>query len=401
MNEVQPLSGIRVIDFTQVFAGPFASFQLSLLGADVIKIEDPRGGDILRGYAHGGDGMGGMGGSFIAINSGKKSVALNLKDPDALAIAKRLIADGDVLIENFRAGVLDRLGLSWAACKEINPRLVYVTLSGFGPDGPLKDFPAYDHTMQAMSGMMLLNGEEGADPLKVGFPVIDTFAGYVAGFATLAGLAQRNQTGEGQFIDVAMLDASLVLMTSMVTPYLNAGVEPPRLGNRGYSTSPTSDLFETGNGTLSLGANTQDQYERLCRAIGAEDLVTDPRFSTRKARGENAAALRAALTRILADKPATEWEVIISAERVPAAKVRSVMESCAHPQLASRNLFQSIPMSRSDDRQIRVMNSGFRSDFNGAREPSPMLGEHTAAVLDDLGVSPEVLEALRARGAAR
>jgi CoA:oxalate CoA-transferase len=396
---IRPLSGVRVIDFTQVFAGPFCTFQLSLLGAEVIKVESTAGGDTLRGYRLGRDGMGGQGGSFIAINAGKKSVALNLKTEGGREAAKRLVASGDVLVENFRTGVLDRFGLSWKQCQEINKRLIYVTMSGFGANGPLKDYAAYDHTMQAMSGMMSLNGEPGSPPVKVGFPVVDSFTGYVAAFGTLAALLQRAQTGEGQFIDVSMLDASLVLMTSMVIPYLNAGIEPKQPGNRGYSGSPTSDLFETIDGHLSLGANTQDQFENLCEAIGAPQIAADPRFAARDGRMANHEALSQALREVFAKRPVEEWEEVINAAGVPAAKLRTILEACGHPQLEGRNLFQRLPMSRKDPTQISVMNNGFKADWNGVDQPSPMLGEHTDAVLGGLGYSADELAALRDGGA--
>jgi CoA:oxalate CoA-transferase len=398
---VKPLAGVRVVDCTQVFAGPFCTYQLALLGAEVVKIEPPDRGDTLRFYRHGaGDPMGGMGGSFISINAGKRSVGLDLKHPSGKAVMEKLIAGADLLTENFRHGVMDRLGFGWERCRAINPKLVYVSLSGFGADGPLADWPAFDHTMQAMSGMMSLNGVPGAPAAKVGFPVIDSFAGYVAAFAALAALRQRDLTGEGQFVDVAMLDAALVLMTSMTTPYLNSGREPAPLGNRGYSGSPTSDLFKAGNGEISLGANTQAQYEALVEAIGAPELAEDPRFATLELRIANQQALREALEAIFGAADCEHWEERINAAGVPASKLRTVMEACAHPQLAGRDLFQPLPMSRQDSRPITVLNGGFKAGWNGASEPSPLLGEHTDEVLAALGYSAVEISRLRSEGAA-
>ena len=396
---VKPLDGVRIIDCTQVFAGPFCTYQLALLGADVIKIETPGRGDTLRGYQHGaGDPMGGMGGSFISINAGKRSLALDLKHQGGKAVLERLIAGADALVENFRNGVMDRLGFGWERCRAINPRLVYASLSGFGAQGPLADYPAFDHTMQAMSGMMFLNSPPGAPPAKVGFPVIDSFAGYVAAFGVLAALTQRDRTGEGQLVDVAMLDAALVLMTSMTTPYLNSGREPAPLGNRGYSGSPTSDLFAARNGRLSLGANTQVQFESLCLAIGAPELSSDPRFLTLELRIANEPDLRQALEDILTTQDAEHWEPLINTVGVPACKLRTIMEACAHPQLADRDLFQSLTMSREDDRPVTVLNSGFKAGWNGADQPSPLLGEHTDEVLAQIGCSPDEINRLRSSG---
>jgi len=397
---MKPLQGVRVVDFTQVFAGPFCTYQLSLLGAEVIKIEAPGVGDTLRGYRHGaGDAMGGMGGSFISINAGKKSVAVNLKHASGKALLRRLIESGDVLVENFRNGVMDRHGFSWEACKAINPRLIYASLSGFGASGPFKDWPAFDHTMQAMTGMMSLNGEPGDPPMKVGFPVIDAFTGYVAAFGILAALRQRDGTGQGQFVDVSMFDASLVLMTSMVVPYLNAGEQPKQLGSRGYSGSPTSDLFRTRDGHISLGANTQTQYELLCRAIEASELIDDPRFATHAARIDNDVALRAALEAIFATDDADAWELRINAAGVPASKLRTVFEACGLPHLQERGLMLNTKMSQKDDRDVTVLNNGFRADWNGIDAPSPMLGQHTDEVLAGLGCSEAEIAALRQEGA--
>ena len=397
---MKPLEGVRVIDFTQVFAGPFCTYQLSLLGAEVIKVEAPGGGDALRGYGHGaGDAMGGMGGSFISINGGKKSVAVNLKPEAGKALLRSLIESGDILVENFRNGVMERNGFSWEACKALNPRLVYASMSGFGSTGPYKDWPAFDHTMQAMTGMMSLNGEPGDPPMKVGFPVIDAFTGYVAAFGILAALRQRDQTGEGQLVDVSMFDASLVLMTSMVVPYLNAGQQPKQLGSRGYSGSPTSDLFAARDGHVSLGANTQPQYEALCRAIGAPQLVDDPRFKTLKDRIANDVALRAAIEGIFATDDAEVWEARINAAGVPASKLRTVFEACSLPHLAERGLMIPNKMSQKDDRDITVLNNGFRADWNGIDTPSPMLGQHTDEVLISLGISEREIAALRQEGA--
>jgi crotonobetainyl-CoA:carnitine CoA-transferase CaiB-like acyl-CoA transferase len=398
---MKPLQGVRVVDFTQVFAGPFCTYQLALLGAEVIKIEAPGVGDVLRGYAHGsGDPQGGMGGSFISINGGKKSVAVNLKSPAGREVLKGLIADADVVVENFRNGVMDRNGLSWEACKAVNPRLIYATLSGFGATGPYKDWPAFDHTMQAMTGMMSLNGEPGEPPMKVGFPVIDGFTGYVAAFAIMAALRQRDATGEGQFVDVAMFDASMVLMTSMVAPYLNAGRQPERLGSRGYSGSPTSDLFRAGGDShISLGANNQGQYELLCKAIGAPQLIADPRFATHAARVEHDVDLRSELEAIFATADAEVWEQKINAAGVPASKLRTVFEATGLPYLEERGLMIHTKMSQKDDRDIKVLNTGFRTDWSGIDAPPPLLGQHTEEVLLGLGRTSDEIAALRQEGA--
>ncbi|MCP5145933.1 MAG: CoA transferase [Gammaproteobacteria bacterium] len=398
MTTDRPLSGIRIADFTQVFAGPFCTHQLVLLGAEAEKIEPVGVGDILRKYKHGGDQMGGTSGSFISINAGKKSIELDLKNARGREVAERMVATADVVVENFRAGVMTRLGFSWERCRELNPRIVYASLSGYGADGPMKHFPAYDHNMQAMSGMMTLNGAEKDPYMKVGFPLIDSFAGYTAAFAILAALRQRDRTGEAQYVDIAMLDASIVLMTSMVVPYMNAGRAPPRTGNRGYSGSPTADVFAARNGQLSLGANWPYQYEALCQALGLPELIDDARFATRDSRIANEIELRTLLEAKLQQEDAEFWEDHLNAAGVPASKVRTIAEAVALEQLQMRNLFQSVPVSHGDERSVKILNNGFRAEWNGVSDPSPLLGEHTDEILSRLGFNQQAIESLRAEG---
>lgn len=399
LPQTRPLTGIRVADFTQVFAGPFCTHQLTLLGAEVEKVEPVGVGDILRKYKHGGDPMGGLSGSFISINAGKKSIELDLKSDAGRAIAEKMIAEADIVVENFRPGVMDRLGLSWERCRELNPRIIYASISGYGAEGPMRHYPAYDHNMQAMSGMMSLNGSEGDPYMKVGFPLIDSFAGFTCAFAILAALRQRDQTGEAQRIDTAMLDVSLVLMTSMVVPYMNAGKEPPRTGNRGYSGSPTADIFRCNDGQISLGANWPYQYEALCNALGKPELITDPRFLTKEDRITNDAALREALEAALSQADGAHWENVLNGVGVPTSKVRTVGEACALDQVQGRNLFQTVPVSRDDPQAVQVLNSGFVADWNGIEAPPPMMGEHSDEILTRLGYDHTQIAAIRAEGA--
>lgn len=395
---IRPLTGIRVVDFTQVFAGPFCTHQLTLLGAEVEKIEPVGVGDILRKYKHGGDPMGGLSGSFISINAGKKSIELDLKSDAGREIAEKMIAEADIVVENFRPGVMERLGFSWERCRELNPRLIYASISGYGADGPMRLFPAYDHNMQAMSGMMSLNGDEGDPYMKVGFPLIDSFAGFTTAFAILAALRQRDQTGAGEFLDVAMLDVSMVLMTSMVVPYMNAGKEPPRVGNRGYSGKPTADIFPCRDGFVSLGANWQYQVEALFRTIGEPGMIEDPRFATETARAAHEGELRTALEAALAHEDGEYWEAVLNAAGVPTSKVRTVGEGLQLDQLQGRNLFQTVPVSNEDPREVRVLNSGFVAGWNGVDAPPPMMGEHSVEILTRLGYDAEAIATLRAAG---
>ena len=255
------LAGTLVVDFSHVMAGPYASHLLRLLGAEVIKIESPGVGDALRNY--GADRRyDGMSPAFIAVNAGKKSLALNLKHPPALAAVRRLIGRADVVLENFRPGVMGRLGLDYESVRALQPRIVYCSVSGYGQSSPRRDWPAIDNIVQATSGMMSLSGENGDGPMRVGFPVVDTLTGQTAAFAIVAALLRRERTGGGEHIDVAMFDAAIAFMTSAVVPYLVTGKTLERTGNIGYSGQPTSAVFEASDGRqLSLGVVQQSQFE--------------------------------------------------------------------------------------------------------------------------------------------
>jgi CoA:oxalate CoA-transferase len=396
----KPLDGIKVIDLTHVMAGPYCTFQLVLLGADVIKVERADdGGDEFRYYGS-IPGEKDCGPAFSSVNAGKRSLTLNLKSEAGKQVLTRLLAKGDVLVENFRPAALRNLGFGWEDNRRINPRLIHCSLTGFGHAGPLRDNPAYDHTVQAVCGLMSLTGDEGSAPMKAGFPMVDTFTGYMGAFAILAALLQREKTGVGQFIDVAMLDSALALMTAMVCPYLIAGEKPRRVGNRGYNGSPTSDTFATQNKPLAIGANTQKQFEALCRVIGAERLIPDPRFLNGKLRIANAGPLRGEIEKDLAKRPAEEWEGMLNAASVPAATVQTIPEICAHPHLAGRNLFLEVPLPASG-RKTTILNAGFLCDHDGpsVQNGPPRLGQHTDQVLSEIGFSPEEVQALRNAGA--
>lgn len=391
----QPLQGITVIDATHVMAGPFCTHLLKLLGARIIKIERPVEGDVMRHYDRDPQ-YSEMAPPFMAFNAGKESITLNLKAPQAVEIIKRLAAKSDVLIENYRPGVMDRLGLGYETLSGINPRLVYCAISGFGQSGPLRDNPAYDHIVQGVCGVMTLTGEPGSAPTKVGFPMIDTFTGYSAAFATMAALLQRAQSGRGQFIDVAMLDSALVLMSSMVVPFLTTGVAPEKVGNRGFNGSPTSDTFEALDMPLTLGANTQKQFEQLCAVLSCEQLVGDARFAAADSRIANADALHAALAPHLRKRPAREWEKLLNTAGVPAGAVRSIPDVLAEPHLDTRNLV--LPLAPSSQGHTGYgLGLGFQLQDNNPAQlgAPPILGEHTRPVLSELGYSDADIDALQ------
>jgi crotonobetainyl-CoA:carnitine CoA-transferase CaiB-like acyl-CoA transferase len=382
------LAGIRVIDFSHVMAGPYASHLLRLLGAEVIKIESPGIGDAMRNY--GADRRyDGMAPAFIAVNAGKKSLVLNLKHAPAREAARRLIGGADVVLENFRPGVMQRLGLDYETVRELQPRLVYCSVSGYGQHSPRRDWPAIDNIVQATSGMMSLSGENGDGPMRVGFPVVDTLTGQTAAFAIVAALLRRERTGSGEYIDVAMFDAALAFMASAVVPYLVTGKTLERTGNVGYSGQPTSAVFDAGDGRqISLGVVQQPQFETLARVVKCDRWLSDPRFTTPDLRRRNSQAMRAELEAVFATQPAATWEQQLSNAGVPCGMVRDVSEAVALDGLDERGIRIPLHVSGLPDRQqVDIVSAGFKfsQDSPHIDEPPPRAGEHADAILESLG----------------
>ena len=378
------LEGIRIADFSHVMAGPYATHLLRLMGAEVIKIEAPGRGDAMRYY--GADRRyDGMAPAFIGVNAGKKSVVLNLKESEDLEAARELIRRSDVLVENFRPGVMGRFGLGYDSVSELNPDLVYCSVSGYGQSGPRRDWPAIDNIVQATSGMMSLGGDPDGPPSRVGFPVVDTLTGQTAAFAILGSLFRRQREGGGEYLDIAMFDATLAFMTSAVVPYLVTGRALERTGNVGYSGQPTSAVYPAGDGRyLSLGVVQQAQFELLVKLLGQPQWLTDDRFADPDARRENARAMRDELTAVFLTRDAETWEAELSAAGIPCGVVREVSEAMSLPGLDLRSL--KLPMRIAglpDSGAVSVLDLGISgsSDDAGELGPPPRLGEHTDEVL--------------------
>ena len=390
-----PLAGTRVLDLTNVLAGPFACHQLAHLGAEVIKLEAVGRGDLARNL--GADpalSAQGMGISFLAQNAGKTSLTLNLKDPRGKDILRQLVREADVLVENFRPRVMERLDLGYDSLRSENPRLIYCAISGFGQDGPWADNPAYDQIVQGAAGVMSITGDQ--TPLRVGYPLSDTVGGLTAAMAITAALSA---TPRGCFIDVSMLEATLATMGWVVSNHLIGGVEPARHGNENPTSAP-SGTFQASDGLLNIAANKDEQWEALARYLGREDLLGRAEFATREDRKSNRLRLRAELETVLTTRPAQEWANALNKIGVPAGPVLSVPQALAHPQVAERGMIAQFPAPDGVGRDISLLRTGFSIDGERPKvdRPPPVLGADTDRILGELGFSAIQITELRAEG---
>ena len=397
MSGARPFEGVKILDFTQVLAGPYASFQLALMGADVIKVERREGEDARRTPLSREWAERGMASGWMAINGGKRSLTLDLQKPEAREIIRRLAAEADVVMENFRPGVMARLGLGYDDLAKINPKLIYAAVSGFGHTGPDSPEAGYDGKIQAMSGIMSITGHEETGPVRAGFAVCDTLTGMTMAFGVASALFQRTHTGIGQFVDISMLDATLAFLAGPIADWTVTGHKQMQSGNQAVSRKPTANLFRAGDGWLLLAVNNDKQYDALMKALGLEHSFADPRFADWFLRNENAPALRALIEEKLAADTPRNWEDRLNAAGAPSASIWRIEEVIEHRQVKARGLMQTV---ESPWGPLRFAGSGVTLAHGTPRldKLAPLLGADTDAILASVGFGQAEIAALHDGG---
>jgi len=392
------LTGVRVLDLTNVLSGPFCTLHLALLGAEVVKVENPKAGDLARvlGNVPKLNKML-MGTSFLAQNANKRSLTLNLKAEEGKDVFKKLVAKADVVVENFRPDVMPRLGLGYPVLAGINPRLVYCGISGFGQTGPDADKPAYDQIIQGLSGVMDVNGDERLHPLRAGFPLCDTVGGLNAAFAILAALYHRERTGEGQMIDVALIDSIMPLMGWVAANLLIGGQAPIPMGNDNFTAAP-SGTFRTLDGHVNIAANKQEQWEALAEVVGVPELKTDPRFAERDQRKKNRRALTPLLEARLKQQPTAHWVEALNARDVPSGDILSLGCALTQPQVAHRGALQTVEVEGVGALKLFGLTAKLSKTPGAIDSPPPRLGAHTEEILTGLGYAKADVAAFREKG---
>ncbi|MCZ6642163.1 MAG: CaiB/BaiF CoA-transferase family protein [Gammaproteobacteria bacterium] len=398
----QAFEGIRVIDFTQVLAGPFATQQIATLGADVIKIELPGVGDQTRALTLGEDpDSKPPRGAFMSCNLGKRSITLDLKTEEAKSIVHALVATADVVVENFRPGVMASLGFDYETLAAIQQGLIYCSVSGYGQTGPKSGYPAYDGAIQADSGMMSLNGHTETGPTRTGYMPVDMATALNAAFAIAAALYRKKVTGEGQYLDVAMMDTAIVMQTPQVSSYLfNQGNLPELIGNKSPSGHPTGNVFQTTDGHIQIVALRATQVQSFFTVLGCETLLDDPAYATAKARMAIYDEVFDMVSEKLGKDTTSNWIEKLVAANVPCADIRRVDQVVLDEQFEHRKTFIDIPSRFTEGETVRLVRAGYQTNVDGPQgnAPPPRLGEHTDELLTEIGYSQPDIEALRKRG---
>lgn len=394
--------GVRVIDFSQVLAGPFAAGQLALLGADVIKIEQPGQGDQMRTMMANNELAAlKLSPTFLGVNTNKRGITIDLKHPDASQIVHRLLSGADVVIENFKAGVIERLGYGYEAVRTVKPDIIYCSISGYGQQGPMAGKAAYDGAIQAASGMMSVTGTPDSGPLRVGYMPVDISTGITAAFAISSALFRRTQTGESQHLDVAMLDSAMTLLGPNIAKYLMVGQTTERVGNASPTAQGTANTWSTMDGHIQMTVITDAMTAKMCAVFEQPELADDPRFASVQGRVEHADEIVAIIGGILAEKSTAAWIESLGNAGVPVAPVHSIDQLMNFPQLEHRGVMMTMPAPPGMEGEITVTGAGFHAS-NGEPEGTragPLLGQHTDEVLAEIGYDDDAIRAFRETGA--
>tara|TARA_B100001059_G_scaffold230307_1_gene264329 strand:- start:313 stop:1518 length:1206 start_codon:yes stop_codon:yes gene_type:complete len=396
----KPLKGIKVLDLTGVLAGPYCTYQLALLGADVIKMENLQNGDWTR---EGGKDKSlvkkSMGTSFLIQNSDKKSIQINLKSKKGKNIALELVKNVDVFVENMRPGKAEKLGLGWKDLSKINSKIIYCSISAFGQDGPFKNRGAYDHVVQGMSGIMTTTGTKETGPTKVGSPYIDYATGLNAAFAIVSAMHEVKQKNKSIRLDVSMLDTSFLLMANMVTEHLNSGWVPTPMGNEAQSGSPASGMYSTLTSPILLAANNNIQFFSLCDALNSIGSFDKEKWKSESVRRSKQSDLRKEFQSIFITKTAEDLEILLNNFNVPAGRVRSLPDAVSDKQFQERKLWNKINI-KSINRDYLVPSIGFKVDEKPVlpESPPPILGGDTERVLKEIGITKDLVNNLRKDG---
>jgi len=388
------LDKIKVVDLTRTLAGPFCTMLMGDMGAEVIKIEEPTGGDETRKWT---PFVNGESTQFLTFNRNKRSLSVNLKEREGLKIVQDLAADADVMIESFRAGTLDRLGLGYEAIKKTNPGVVYCSISGYGRTGPMADMPGYDLLIQAYSGLMSLTGDPEGSPLRIGFSLVDLFTGMMAYGTILTALRQRDQTGKGQWVESALLDGQVAALSYHATGFMGTGVEPKRMGS-GHPSLVPYQSFSASDGQFIIGCANQGLWERMCRAIGQDAMLDDPRYTTNTDRVEHRAECVGELSALFAQKTTAHWVDLIVEAGVPCGPINTVADVVSNPQVLARNMIAEVDHPNIPN--LKFPGSPLKLTDSPAtiRRVPPMLGQHNEEILEEAGYSPEKIADLKERG---
>jgi crotonobetainyl-CoA:carnitine CoA-transferase CaiB-like acyl-CoA transferase len=390
----KPFAGVKILDFTRVLAGPYASYQLALLGADVVKVESREGDDMRFGNRADPWEKRGLAAPWVAVNAGKRSITMDLKQPKAIEVIKRMVPKVDVVMENFRPGVMDKLGIGYETLKQINPRLIYAAVSGFGQVGPDKATAAFDGMIQAMSGLMSITGFPSNGPTRVGFAGADVMSGFTGAFGVASALYQRTHTGTGQLVDVAMIDAVTGFLAQQFTEHMMTGRVHEQAQNLSVTRKPTGNLFRTSDGWMVLAVMTDPQFQRLMKQLGRADATADPQFKDWPTRIANNKALHEIIEEAMKQRSSAEWSDIFAKNDIPAGRVLTIPETVKLDHFSHRTIMQTV---ETEHGPIKVVGSGFRLEHDGGsiERPPAKLGEHTDEVLGEAGYSAAEIAEMR------